>query len=312
MARLPHIRNPFAHRENYEDAARAVAEFNDPRPFAKSVWDYKLGFGKSPPGQQIMMAYPLGGRWAPKTPGTRLESLHYGDSYLNHEGRLTMRHGDSKRNPGGTLPWGRTAGRDRELFDVSEDEFNHHVESWEGASDWLSASDPGFRAYNLIDEKSNKVIGSVSAARGKGRETMIPSLYVDPKYRKTGAMFDLVNAATHGGKLKPSGGIVNARLQRVFNRRFDPERQKVLDKVAKAVKPIPPKKPTQLDHDIRQLRLEAESGRRFQVTNRDIGHPLTPVRRPVQPRPARPQRLTPTQQQLRLSNELRDRRRGGV
>lgn len=94
-------------------------------------------------------------------------------------------------------------------------------------------------------------------------------------------------------------------------RRFDPQRAKLLDTVNKVKNP-PPRKPTQLDMDIRQLRIEAEAGRGRQVTNRDVGHPLTPVRRPPTPRPVKPTPLTPRQQQARLSAELKQRRRGGV
>lgn len=79
-------------------------------------------------------------------------------------------------------------------------------------------------------------------------------------------------------------------------RRFEPQRAKLLDTIHKVRNPAP-RKPTQLDMDIRKLRIEAEAGRigTRQVTNRDIGHSLAPV-----------------QQQARLSAELKQRRRGGV
>lgn len=115
----------------------------------------------------------------------------------------------------------------------------------------------------------------------------------------------------------PQAGVARAAalakrrwMEHKQGQRFNPERQKVLDAVAK-VKSPPKKKPTQLDADIRKLRLEAEMGHGRQVTNRDIGHRLTPVSRPLPPRPPRAPQLSLAQQQLQLSNEIRAARRGG-
>jgi hypothetical protein len=281
MSRLPHIRNPFAHRENYEDAAEAVVDVFNPLPTAKAIWDYKLGFGKPYEGDPVM-AFPLGGRWAPKTTGLRAEGLQKGDEWIDYVG-------------------------DRDVFKSAAEA--------ELAPGWVQ---PGRRGYNLRNEK-NEIVASGDAVRGigkKGRvakETYAPSVWVREDYRKTGAFNDLINLISHGGKLEVRGEIQNPRLRALMERKTNPERLKTLRAVAKVATPKP-KKPTQLDRDIRQLRVEAESGMmgRQQLTNRDIGHPLTPVRRPPPPRPARARIMSLREQQTALGNELRERRRGGV
>jgi hypothetical protein len=274
MGRLPQIRNPFAHRENYEDAAQGVGEFFDPRQqISDAYWslthprDRVMGRGRS--AGPHMNAFPLGGRWAPKTPGLRAEAVQSSDFIRNHKGQM-------------------------ELFGDEGNTF-------------------GMRGYNLRNEQ-DEIVGSLMGRRMDRGQTYIDQLYVDPKYRKTGAMMDLVNIGTHGGKLKPRGALANPRLHKIVQRRFDPERAKVLDKVAKVKAPPKPKPPTQLDRDIHQLRVEAESGMmgRQQLVNRDVGHPLTPVRRPPPPRPARARIQNLREQQTALGNELRERRRGGV
>lgn len=227
---------------------RFIQELVDPRPAISDAWwavtnprDRLMGRGRASNGQ---MAFPLGGRWAPKTPGLRAEALQRGDFVRNYRGNMEL-FGDE--------------GRELGFF--------------------------GLRGYNLRNEK-DEIVASLQNLRMGRDETFIDQLYVDERYRKTPAMMDLLNIATRGGKLQPHGAIANPRLLEVMKRRFDPERQKLLKTVAK-VKAPPPKKPTQLDHDIRKLRLEAEMGRfgSRQVTNRDIGHPLAPVRRPLPPRP---------------------------
>lgn len=96
--RLPPIRNPFAHRENYEDAAGAIGDFFDPRPLISDVYwaathpiDNLRGRGRA---ANPIMAIPLGGRWAPKTPGLRAEAAGRGDIIRNHRGQHDLQGSD--------------------------------------------------------------------------------------------------------------------------------------------------------------------------------------------------------------------------
>jgi hypothetical protein len=250
---------------------------------AQDTWKYRpqvLG-GEKYPGPPLAVM-PLGGRWAPRTRGLRAEALQKGDEWIDYVG-------------------------DRDVFKSAAE-----------AELAPGLVQPGRRGYNLRNEK-NEIVASGDAVRGigkKGRvakETYAPSVWVREDYRKTGAFNDLINLISHGGKLEVRGEIQNPRLRALMERKTNPERLKTLRAVAKVATPKP-KKPTQLDRDIRQLRVEAESGMmgRQQLTNRDIGHPLTPVRRPPPPRPARARIMSLREQQTALGNELRERRRGGV
>lgn len=291
-----------------------LTELVDPRPaISDAYWafthprDRIMGRGRAANGQ---MAFPLGGRWAPKTPGLRAEALERGDDWIDYMG-------------------------DRAPF-KAKGEYTTHDGRWiEEPPEWQGALR---RGYNLRNEK-NEIVASGdrlmgSASRGGGRlgnskrgdHVYVPSVWVREDYRKTGAARDLENLITHGGKFKPVGAYANDRLEAIMARRFDPERLKTLKAVAKVSdrraasatrrglsEPTQWRgSPSQLDNDIRKLRIEVEAGRGRQVTNRDIGHPLTPVRRPPTPRPARQRIMGLREQQAALSQELRNRRRGGV
>lgn len=234
--RLPPIRNPFGHRENYTDAARAVGGFFDPRQqVSDAYWalthprDRLMGRGRAANGS---MAFPLGGRYASRNPNWQMESLHYGDEYLGYHGRPIKRHGPNNRGESNVM----RATADPDLDDFDPDAWQEALDEEFWSDTMNDFGDPGFRAYNLRDKNTNEVIGSVSRVRDRKDSAFIPSIYVKDKYRKTPAMLDLMNVATQGGKLKPHGGIINDRLQRVFDRRFNPEREKVLKAVTK-VKP---------------------------------------------------------------------------
>jgi hypothetical protein len=286
MPRLPSFRNPFASRDNYEDLADVAGSLIDPRPFVQGAY-WSATHPRERLTQGGQMAYPLGGRYAPKTPGLRAESLQKGDDTM-------------------------------ELL-MEFDEFADTTKIGGMAEPFHQDFGPGHRAYNLRNEK-DEIVASASRRAYPGFQedrkghAFVPHMWIREDYRKTPAIFDMYNLLSRGGKTPIHADFANKRLGEVVARRFNPERQKVLDKVAKVKAPPKPKKPTQLDRDIRQLRVEAESGMmgRQQLVNRDIGHPLTPVRRPPPPRPARVRIQSLREQQTALGNELRARRRGGV
>lgn len=166
-----------------------------------------------------MMAFPLGGRYAPRTPGLRAEIARPGDPTL------------------GVMGGPKIVG-----------EFHHPLEQAEAR---------GMSTYNLRNA-DNTLIGAASSRNKGPKDVYVDEMFIHPQYRHTGALLDLLNIVSRGGKRTVGGSIVNPRLATVAARKNDPKRLLKLEAA-----------------EVRRM-AEKKSG---QATNRELNPRMAPVKR---------------------------------
>ncbi len=220
------------------------------------------------PGQ---MAYPLAGRYAPKTKGLTAESLQRGDP----------------------------------LFELEHDRLDPSGEMV-GVQDRFMPAHPGHRAYNLRNEKGDIVASAdrmnYPAGRPESGQAYVPQMWVRPDYRKTTAMLDLYNLLSRGGKTKIRATFANDKLEKVFNRYMDKKRPNYEARkamTAKSENPAP---------DALAGRVEDNVLNTLFAIPHDRPGPMPPARRPL-PNPSLSKPI-PRQDTIALALALKMEREG--
>lgn len=156
-----------------------------------------LSRGPSPLDAAMMAGgIRIGGKFAAKTPGMRLERATPGDTVKDFAG------------------YENTLG-------PSEKAMNRM--NWEDRIDALQAdytSDPFIKWYNLVEEATGNVRGSIkwSPMGKRNKDTYIGEIWVDKPLRKSHVPFlDLVRPAIRGGG-DIDAHVVNEKLEKVFNK----------------------------------------------------------------------------------------------
>lgn len=183
---------------------------------------------------------------------------------------------------------------------------------------------PGNRAYNLRNEEDEIVASANRQMYPAGREqsgsAYIPSMWVDPRYRKTPAMFDLYNLLSRGGKTPLRATFADRRLEKAFNRRMgDPAGRtnydSDLDDISLDPEPMPGeiRNYSQPEPSLALVRALADNPRAAnrQLTNRDVpsSRQMAPRARPPEPQPKK-KPLVHAATAARQAKEARNRRGG--
>lgn len=281
MPRLPRVSNPL---KRTPELLEALAQIVDPRPMISDAYwsvthpvDRIMGRGRAANPQ---LAYPLAGRYSPRTPGLRAESLQRGDKMIDFEGDLTRAHitpssrAYNLRNEQGEI----VASGDRMRYLDPESKGKAYVPSVWVREDYRK-SPAFFDLWNLLSR------GGKTELRGTFENERLAKLLDRRLSRKektpfgnevdvSGSLADVPSAVTpevisqFGARGGSAGGLLGRRLAQ-----HDP-----LDAAALVERGSVPKVP--------DIPPEAFAMRR-QVTNRDVPslRQMAPVRRAPAPRP---------------------------
>lgn len=214
--------------------AKAVYESQVEQPLGDMYWsltnpiDRIAGRGRA---ANPILGYPLGGRYAPRTPGLRAETLRMDEPTVNFSGI---------REPAYVTPGERAYNLLNEQNEIV-----------------ATANRQKFPKGN------REALGLPPA------DVHVGGMWVRPDYRNTTAMFDLYNILSRGGKETLSASFANRRLEKVFNKRMA-RKNKPTEKPAKKETAMDIVNNTPSGANARQLALALEMERRGEIAARRL------------------------------------------